>query len=246
MNDQHISKRLVRIARDVSLLPPELHEPILAKLSFVDIVRLSRASTASAVLIESIRTSPEWRWLFEGGLESIKSSWEALDEISSLWRHATFAEVWKKRSGAGDHNYWEQHSHSLRSVAIGSGYYRRSSDNSPESLATRIESGMRNMVSDLFRVFLDFEYTGAGPRTGPWWENAGPWGLWCYGRNQGLKTSDRRALSLFLPKDVRNALLCDDEIPTTLYQNQSWEQCMQDPPTEEILDLCAHKLVHRR
>ncbi|CEJ86932.1 hypothetical protein VHEMI04251 [[Torrubiella] hemipterigena] len=245
MNDQHIPKRLVRIARDVSLLPPELHEPILAKLSFVDIVRLSRASTASAVLIESIRTSPEWRWLFESRLESIKSSWEALDEISSLWRHAAFTEVWKMRHGAGDHGYWEQHSHGLRSVAVGSSYDKRFSDNSPESIATRIESGMRDMVPDLFGVFLDFEWTGAGPGTGKWWENAGPWGLWCYGGRQGLKAGDRRALSLFLPKDVRNALLCDDEIPTTLDQNQSWEQCMQDPPTEEILDLCAHKLERR-
>lgn len=72
-----------------------------------------------------------------------------------------------------------------------------------------------------------------------------PFEIWYCKGQLGLSAGDRRALCLFLPENVRSALLNRGDIPTVWDQEVTWEQCMEHAPAEEALSLCAYKLITR-
>ncbi|KAJ3481357.1 hypothetical protein NLG97_g7839 [Lecanicillium saksenae] len=255
MDEIKVPERLNRIARDLSRLPPELREPILSQLNFADIVRLAVAPAASSSLNESIRYSDEWKWLFEDKLESIKASWVALDEICWLWCHRTWLALWRARNliRKGTKSIF-----SFSSKELNDGGYRYwneepswdPEDRSGPDNADRpdtIDADLRGLALTLFSVFIGanndivnrsyYHYLNLKYRES--------FNLTLWKRHRSLGVLERRAISLFLPGAVRDALLSGDPLPREFESHQTWEQFMANAPTEEALTLCAGALASR-
>ncbi|CEJ93528.1 hypothetical protein VHEMI09109 [[Torrubiella] hemipterigena] len=216
MEASKIPLRLIHAARDISRLPPELHEAILSQLGFADIVRLSLAPTASHVLNDNICLNDEWKWLFSDNLDNIKASWAALDAICDLWCQRSWLAMWRARNSIqkGSNGIF-----SAMSPELEERYYSALWVPLDENTTSKtINSDLRMVVIAVFGVFLGAEKGQSD------WRNGDYFGLqhWRNDRTLG-------AIGFQPNGDTQ----------------ETWEQHMENAPTEEVLTLCAESLASR-
>lgn len=252
METSKIPARLQRAARDISRLPPELHEPILSQLHFADVVRLALSPSASSLLHESIRSSDEWRWLFHSHLTPIMVSWAALDDLCWLWCSRTWSALWLGRRLGPSRR--RQTRDIMRGVFFyssqelkdeyGSATRNWSRENysdtvSEDALAEVMKQDLQTLVVSLFRVFMGSKGGMREYRVGAYFSLAF-WRL-----HRGLGPAERRAVALFLPEVVRHAVIRGERIPGQWDQSETWQQRMEKAPTEDTITRCADALVSR-
>lgn len=237
MDQNTIPLRLTRAARDISRLPPELHESILSQLGFADIVRLALAPTASDTLNDSIRLSNEWKWLFHENLDDIKTSWAALDAICRLWCQRTWLAMWTAR------NFIEKGSKGMFAYTREQFKERYYSDRwdvlSESDTSDVIKNDLRMMVGDVFGVFIGSDKDPSNWREGEYFT------LRYWKKHRSLGVTERRAIALFLPDAFRNAVIKGDPLPSEWDTRETWEQRVENAPKEELLTLCASSLASR-
>lgn len=237
MEASEIPLRLIRAARDISRLPPELHEAILSQLGFADIVRLSLAPTASHVLNDSIRLSDEWKWLFYNNLDSIKASWAALDAICDLWCQRSWLAMWSARNSIqkGAKGMFAYTSKELKERY----YSDRWEALDEETTSKAITNDLRITVMAVFGTFIGSE---KGPSN---WRYGDYFSLHHWRNHRSLRITDRRSIALFLSDAFRNSIVSGDPLPSEWDAQETWEQRMANAPTEEMVTLCAESLASR-
>lgn len=261
MEESKIPQRLIRVARDISRLPPELHEPILSELQFEDIIRIALAPSTSTALTDSIRFSDEWKWLFYDRLPSIKASWAALDNICWLWCQRTWSGLWKGRplyspflwysSRDKERSVFSFCSQELRDKYSTTWHTCWDSDEEDykdtllaaaeraQNLADLIDADLRVLVVRLCGMFM-----GTVEKM-PKWRHGDYFSLQLWRKHRSLGVAERRAVALFLPGEVRMAFVKGDPLPREWKDGGKWQQKMERAPTEEMLTQCAERLGTR-
>ncbi|KAJ3496150.1 hypothetical protein NLG97_g2871 [Lecanicillium saksenae] len=213
------TERIARIAAQLSALPLELVEPVLAELPLYHVLQLHCASTARDALHNAIRISPAWSWLFHEHGDRLVKLWRVVNQFSMLWCGRAFMQKNIVRE-------WSDSSAVLQA--------RNSKSREPgEHVTENLELAFRKR----FRTFLGSHNRAesSGSRLEP--------NVWL---GRGIKRADRRAACMYLPASLLFSLIKDDKIPDGFESENPDAYTAADytktPPSIAFLDDAADAL----
>lgn len=218
------TKRIARIAAQLSVLPLELIEPVLAELPLYHILQLHFASTAGAALHDAIQTSPTWSWLFKDHGGRLTKLWVAVNRFSMVWYGRSLIQI-------EPCSCWWQSSVKLQN-------WQSKSDDKANYIAETLEASFVNR----FNTFVDHK-----SNEDHWPYRFFRWRTWA---GQGLKRADRRAMCMYLPTILLSSLIKKNEVPKELVDMDAATFSGPDPalspPSITFLDDAADALRGHR
>ncbi|OAA80253.1 oxidoreductase [Akanthomyces lecanii RCEF 1005] len=215
------TKRIARIAAQLSALPLELIEPVLAELPLYHILQLHCASTAGISLHDAIRISPTWAWLFQHHGERLAALWIAANRLSMLWCGRDYMQMTTVKQ-------WSESSVKLHCQAVTS---------KPEDPASHTLGVLEKQFTVSLMAFLgdDRQVYPPGFRI----VESAPWG-------RGLKMADRRAACMYLPAPLLSSLIKEKQLPESFKKMRtdafSASDFTSSPPSLDFLDQAADAL----
>lgn len=217
------TKRIARIAAQLSALPLELIEPVLVELPLHHILQLQCASTAGAALHDAMRISPTWAWLFQHHDKRLEALWIAANRLSMTWCGRDLTQTTAAKQ-------WSESSVKLQSWAAIS---------KPEDPASYVLEVLEEHFTISFMAFLG-DARPVQP-VYPYFHvfHGAPWG-------HGLKRADRRAACMYLPATLLSSLIKKKRLPESFGKMQtdifSASENMSAPPSLDFLDQAADAL----
>lgn len=219
------SKKSVRIAAQLSALPVELIEPVIAELPLQNIFQLYCASTAGPNLRNAVETCPAWAWLLSDNCIEISRLWVAMNRLSMLWCGRGLVQESTR--------LWTVSCAALQGIS--GERVLRAAEQKETDPGKRIMSKVRARFVRTFESFIGAHHERK--QTPHRRFNLFPtWG-------RGLKRADRRAFCMFLPKWLLSTLIDEDkladEIDSTPMPLTTASEYLVNAPDIEFLDDAA-------
>ena len=222
-----VPRRVQKVAQEIARLPIELHDSILRLLRFTDIVYLSFAAAAFPSLLISVQHGPSWRWLMEDSLEDIQDIWNILNDLSWLLSGQSWIVSYHENEGLPPLSNLKITSAEFKAI------FSRIEHQEPYT-ALDLSPG-KVMVLHLQKVLLARLCVSFG--------SPPPLDYSTTVRNVAAITwADRRGIVMFIPENVREAIIDRCILPENWNRTEPWQECLNKAPNEEAISQCAEAL----